>query len=131
MFFHRFEMHKERIPVDGGGGFSVFEIFEAFVPDEYEAWVAEVDDSRISDGDDRALHHIEHGGAFGRREVNARMPRLIGADGVPAAGGDFCVGIIPIEQVLEHSAARFGQVPAFIGFADEHGQAVSFAFDPR
>ena len=29
-------MHKERIPVDGGGGFSVFGIFEAFVPDEYE-----------------------------------------------------------------------------------------------
>ena len=78
------EVHIERVPIDRLG-FSVGVCLFAFVSDEDETGVAEVNGIDVSDGDDFSLHHIHDLGASGSREMDTGVPRLIGADGIPAA----------------------------------------------
>ena len=121
-------MHVEGVPIDFDG-FSVFVIFFAFVSDEDEAGVPEVDGFDVSDGDDGTFHHIEDGCTFFGAEVDAGVPRLVGSDGVPTAVTRFDVCVIAFEEFVEDLTACGIEVSAFVAFADEDGEAVTFPFD--
>lgn len=75
---------------------------------EDESGIAQIDGFGISYGDDGALHHVENGCVFRCGEMNAGVPGLVCADGIPAAWCGFGIFVVSIEQFGEDSAAGIG-----------------------